>query len=128
MQIQFWPFSLTLYLYIYIYIYAYACVHSKSLCRVRLCDAMDCSPPGSCVHGILQTRIKESVAISSSRGSSRARDQTRVFYISCICRWILYHSRIWEAPHSRLRPLDSFPPGLKWKTEKVDEFMLTKPR
>ena len=38
MQIQFWPFSLTVYfyIYIYIYIYAYACMHSKSLSCVRL--------------------------------------------------------------------------------------------
>ena len=35
-----------------------------------LCDLMDCSPPGSSVHGILQARILEWVAISSSRGSS----------------------------------------------------------
>ena len=34
-----------------------------------LCDPMDCSPPGSTVHGILQARIVEQVAISSSRGS-----------------------------------------------------------
>ena len=33
-----------------------------------LCDCMDCSPPGSSVHGILQARILEWVAISSSRG------------------------------------------------------------
>ena len=33
-----------------------------------LCDPMDCSPPGSSVHGILQARILERVAISSSRG------------------------------------------------------------
>ena len=35
-----------------------------------LCDPMDCSPPGSSVHGILQARILEWVAISFSRGSS----------------------------------------------------------
>ena len=35
-----------------------------------LCDPMDCSPPGSSAHGILQARILEWVAISSSRGSS----------------------------------------------------------
>ena len=35
-----------------------------------LCNPMDCSPPGSSVHGILQTRILEWVAISFSRGSS----------------------------------------------------------
>ena len=39
---------------------------------------MDCSPPGSSVHGILQARILEWVAISSSRGSSRPRAQTWV--------------------------------------------------
>ena len=43
-----------------------------------LCNPMDCSPPGSSVHGILQARILEWVAISSSRGSSRSRDWTRV--------------------------------------------------
>ena len=36
-----------------------------------LCDSMDCSPPGSSVHGILQERILEWVAIPFSRGSSR---------------------------------------------------------
>ena len=35
-----------------------------------LCDPMDCSPPGSSIHGILQARILEWVAISFSRGSS----------------------------------------------------------
>ena len=46
-----------------------------------LCDPMDCSPPGSCVHGILQARMLEWVAIPSSRGSSWPRDQT---WLSCI--------------------------------------------
>ena len=41
-----------------------------ALSRVQLCDAMDCSPPGSSVHGIFQEKIVESVAISYSRGSS----------------------------------------------------------
>ena len=39
---------------------------------------MDCSPPGSSVHGILQARILEWVAISSSSGPSWPRDWTRV--------------------------------------------------
>ena len=43
-----------------------------------LCDTMDCSPPGSSVHGILQARILEWVAISFSRGSSQPSDQTRI--------------------------------------------------
>ena len=46
---------------------------------LTLCDPMDCSPPGSSVHGILQARILEWVAISYFRGSSRPRDQTHVF-------------------------------------------------
>ena len=46
----------------------------KSLLRVRLCNPMDCGLPGSSLHGILQARILEWVAISFSRGSSRPRD------------------------------------------------------
>ena len=37
---------------------------------LTLCDTIDCSLPGSSVHGLLQARIQEWVAISSSRGSS----------------------------------------------------------
>ena len=47
-----------------------------------LCDPMACSPPGSSIHGILQARIQEWVAIPSSRGSSRPRDQTWVSHIA----------------------------------------------
>ena len=47
-----------------------------------LCDPMDCSPPGSSVYGILQARILEWVAISSSRGSSWPRDWTRVSWVA----------------------------------------------
>ena len=47
-----------------------------------LCDLMDCSPPGSSVHGISQARILEWVAISFSRGSSQPRDQTQVYLIA----------------------------------------------
>ena len=40
----------------------------KSLSCVQLfCDTMDCSPPGSSVHGISQARIRECIAISFSR-------------------------------------------------------------
>ena len=61
-----------------------------------LCDPMDCSPPGSSVHGILQARILEWVAISSSRGSSQPRDQIRLLGL-LHCRWILYHWASGEA-------------------------------
>ena len=50
-----------------------------------LCDPMDCSPPGSSVHGILQARILEWGAISFSRGSSRPSDQTQVSCIAGRC-------------------------------------------
>ena len=46
-----------------------------------LCDSINCSPPASFVHGILQARILEWVAMPSSRGSSQPRDQT---WVSCI--------------------------------------------
>ena len=47
---------------------------------LTLCDPMDYTPPGSSVHGILQARILEWIAIPFSRGSSWHRDQTRVSY------------------------------------------------
>ena len=47
-----------------------------------LCDPLDCSPPGSSVHGILQARILEWVAMASSRGCSQPRDQTQVSRIA----------------------------------------------
>ena len=56
------------------------CVWVTQSC-LTLCDPMDCSSPGSSVHGILQARILELVAISFSRGSSWSRNQTQV---SCI--------------------------------------------
>ena len=58
------------------------------LSYVRLWDPVDCSLPGSSVHGISQARMLEPVAISYSRGSSWSRDGTQA---SCIGRWILYH-------------------------------------
>ena len=47
-----------------------ACVLSHVSRRVRLCDAMDCSPPVSAVRGILQARMLEWVAMPSCGGSS----------------------------------------------------------
>ena len=43
-----------------------------------LCDPVDCSPPGSAVHGALQARILERAVIPFSRGSTPPRDWTRV--------------------------------------------------
>ena len=48
------------------------------------CCPMNCSLPGSSVHGILQVRILQWVATSFSRGSFQIRDRTHVSYVSCI--------------------------------------------
>ena len=74
----------------------------------NLCDATDCSPPGSSVHGILQAIILEWVAISCSRGSSRPRDQTWVFYVS-----------------STATGLPLVPPGKPFRSQKGQENRLT---
>ena len=47
-----------------------------------LCNARDCSPPGSSVHGILQARVLEWAAIPFSRGSSWPRNRTWVSYVA----------------------------------------------
>ena len=53
----------------------------KSLSRVRLCSPIDCSLPGSSVHGIFQAIVLEWIAISFSRGSSQPRARTQVSHI-----------------------------------------------
>ena len=58
------------------YAYAQSCL--------TLCDSMDGSPPGFSVRSILRARILEWVAISSSRRSFHARDQTCISHASCI--------------------------------------------
>ena len=66
---------------------------------MSLCNPLDCSLPGSSVHGIIQTRILEWVAISSSRGSSPPRDWTRVSCVSCclsgkfFTRWAIWETQ-----------------------------------
>ena len=58
------------------------------LSHFTLCDPMNWSPLGSSVHGILQARILEWIAMHFSRGSSQPRYLT---HVSCIGRQILYH-------------------------------------
>ena len=67
-----------------------------------LCDPTDCSLPGSSVHGIIQARILEWVAMPSSKGSSGLRDQTQ-------CLFHLLHWRVGSlplAPHEKPFALD----------------------
>ena len=61
---------------------------------LTLCDPINCSPKGSSVHGILQARILEWVALPFSRGSSQPRDGTSV---SCIAGGFLTIHTTWEA-------------------------------
>ena len=60
---------------------------------------MDSSPSGSSVHGILQARILEWVAMPSSKGSCWPKDWTRISYISCIGRQVLYHQHHLGIPY-----------------------------
>ena len=87
--------------YIYIYNLKYVKHYSKHFIYVKLlvwgvlvahlcptlCDPMGRSPQGFSVRGILQARILEWVAISSSRGSSQPRDSTHNSCVSCIGKW-----------------------------------------
>ena len=61
--------------------YVCVCVLVTQSC-LTLCDLMDCSPPGSSVHGILQARVLEWVAMPFSKRSSRPMDQTQVSHIA----------------------------------------------
>ena len=82
------------------YIHQTLCVH---VCMLSCCmsnslqphGCMDCSPPGSSVHGILQART-EWAAMPFSRGYSGPRDWTCIFYVSHI-GWFFVTSSTWEA-------------------------------
>ena len=58
------------------------CVWVTQPC-LTVCDPMNCSPPGSSVHGILQARILEWIAMPFSRGSSQPRDWTHIYCFAC---------------------------------------------
>ena len=101
-------------------------VRVRSLSRVQLRDHMDCSSPGSSVHGILQATVLEWVAISFSKGSSQPRDRTHISHVSCFTRQILHHWATWDYICEMFRllcdicpscvqlfcdPMDCSPPG-----------------
>ena len=75
--------------------------HAPLLC-LTLCNPMDCSPPRSSVHGILQAGILECVAMPSSKGSSWPRDWAHVSCISYIAGGFFSHWATWAA-HPWLR-------------------------
>ena len=80
------------------------CAQLLQLCPT-LCSPMDYSPPGSSVHGILQARILEWVALPRSWGSSQPRGETRIFYD--------LHLLHWQAGSLPLVPLGE-PRPLQW--------------
>ena len=77
------------------------CVRAHSLSDVWLCDPMDCTPPGSSVHAILQARIYWSGLPFPSPGDlpgdpGDPRDRTSISYISCTGMQVLTTSTTWE--------------------------------
>ena len=76
---------------------------------------MNCSPPGSSVHGTYEARMLEWVAISFSRGSSRPRDRTWVSWISCITGGSFTAWAIGEA-HTLTPGTLIIRPCLEWKS------------
>ena len=84
-KIQTWLKWHSRHRYIGSYIYVFPMYESVELVAqscLTLCDSMDCIRPGSSVHGILQARILEWVAIPFSRGSSPHRDRTWFSHIA----------------------------------------------
>ena len=68
----------------------FACVLNWFSC-LTLCNPLDCSPPGSSLHGILHAGTLDWVATLSSRGYFQPRGWIHVSYLPCIGRRILYH-------------------------------------
>ena len=64
-------------------------------------------PDRFAVHGILQARILEWVAVPFSRESYQPRDQTHIFHISCLGGWVLYHLNYLGSPYRALSLLCS---------------------
>ena len=87
--------------YFYIYNWDVSCVLVTQSCPT-LCDPMDCSPPGFSVHGILQARILEWIAIPFTRGTSQPRDRTLV---SCIAGRLF---TVWATGKSKLSNWDNW--------------------
>ena len=85
-----------------------AVLHAKSLqLGLTLCHHMDYSPPASSVHRILQARILEWVATSSSRGSFQPRNWTLLSYVFPVLQ---LQPKIWPGWWSR-KTLNS-PPSI----------------
>ena len=97
------------------------CVHARSLqlCPA-LCDPRNCSWPGFSVHWVLQARLLDWVAVSSSGGSSQIRDQTCVSCVSFIGRQFFTASTTWAALTGDTRALNSERPLPSLRTAAQD--------
>ena len=72
------------YGFLHVCVCLHVCQYTVTKFFLILCNTMNCCSPDSSVYGISQESILEWVAISSSRGSPRPKDQTRISCISCI--------------------------------------------
>ena len=97
-------FNIKLYIYIYFWGGAFLCLFIEMKVKAKvtqscltLCELRDCSLPGSSVHGILQTKTLEWVAIPFSRGSSQPRDWTQFL---CISDWFI---TVWATREAQVR-------------------------
>ena len=85
---------------------AQICEWTKTTCvllqsGLTLCDPVDCSLPGSSVHGIFQARILRWVAISFSGGIFLTQGSNPcALQLAGFCRWILYCSATREGLHA----------------------------
>ena len=101
----------------------HTCTEVAQSC-LTLCDPMDCSPPGSSVHGIFQAWILEWVAVSFSRGTSWPRDRTWVFCIvgRCFTVWATREAtkkEKWSVSFKKLKYLNKVIDVMKRKTNQV---------
>ena len=106
------------------YRYSYIMFHVWVLSCVWLCvTPWTVASQAPLSTGILQARILEWVTISSSRKSSRPRDQTPVSWISSIGKWILYYWITWEAPHIMFKAIKNI--NVHWCLTKWNHFSST---
>ena len=74
------------------------CAHMCACACSTLCDPMDCSRPGSSVHGIFQARILKGIVISYSQGSFPTQGSNPCLLHLLNWQGILYHCPTQEAP------------------------------
>ena len=86
---------------LYLFKFQFACMGVKSFKSCpTFCDPMGCSPPGSSVHGILQARILEWVAMPFSRESSQSRIELVSLMSPALRGGFFTTSAIWETQGS----------------------------